>query len=132
MVLVLEEGQRLTGMNRWLKGWTSSNEVGGQEFEQLVAFLEKGKGGQARSSQAALVLQAARGEFRPPIEVSLQSKLGDVQTANTYCRGLSAPIPGVRSTSTNNLRTGIPRDDANPEHSLSLYRSQVWLGWLAG
>lgn len=44
MSLILEEGQRLTGMDRWLEGWTSPNEVGGQDFEQRVAFLGKGKG----------------------------------------------------------------------------------------
>lgn len=67
-------------------------------------------------ARQTLVLQAARGEFRPPIEVSLQSKLGEVQTANTYCRVLSAPIPGVRSISSAQYQivlTGVPRDDAS-------------------
>lgn len=109
----------MTGMDGWLEGWTSPNEVGGQEFEQRVAFLKKEKGSpgliQPGSARLASCTRRISSTYRGKLAVETRRRAD----CKYLLQGSFGTDPRRSKQFYKCLPTGIPRDDANPEHSLS-------------
>lgn len=129
MVLLLEEGQRLTGMNRWLKGWTTSNEGGRTGIQAARGVLGEGKG-----SRGSIQPGSARfASCTRRISSTYRGKLAVETRRHADCKYLLQGSIGTDPRRSkhfhNNLSTGIPRDDANPAHYA---QPMLALSWLVG
>lgn len=114
--ILLEEGQRLTGMGRWLKGWTKSNESGRSRIQAARGVLGEGKGSQGSIQQGS----ARFASCTRRISSTYRGKLAVETRRHADCKYLLQGSIGTDPRRSkhfhNNLRTGIPRDDANPAH----------------